>query len=89
MYALTVPKLADQLVPELLVKQFNTLPKQCRHIEHMHKWVSFSMILFLQYLQESLIEFPQTLQTHLYLKDKYFDKHVKARGKLFKRYFPL
>ena len=28
---------ADQLLPQLLMEQFHTLPKQCRHIEHMHE----------------------------------------------------
>ena len=29
----------DQLLPQLLMEQFDTLPKQCRHIEHMHEGV--------------------------------------------------
>ena len=32
---------ADQLLPQLLIKQFDTLPIQCRHIEHMHEGVWF------------------------------------------------
>ena len=32
---------ADQLLPQLLMKQFDTLPIQCRHIEHMHEGVWF------------------------------------------------
>ena len=31
---------ADQL-PQLLMKQFDTFPIQCRHIEHMHEGVWF------------------------------------------------
>ena len=31
-----VPSLADQLQPQLLMEQFDTIPIQCRHIEHMH-----------------------------------------------------
>ena len=27
---------ADQLLPQLLMEHFDTLPIQCRHIEHMH-----------------------------------------------------
>ena len=29
----------DQLLPQLLMKQFDTFPIQCRHIEHMHEGV--------------------------------------------------
>ena len=32
---------ANQLLPKLLVEQFDTLPSQCRHIEHMHEGVWF------------------------------------------------
>ena len=28
---------ADQLLPQLLMEQFDTLPIQYRHIEHMHE----------------------------------------------------
>ena len=31
-----VPSWANQLQPELLMEQFDTLPIQCKHIEHMH-----------------------------------------------------
>ena len=34
-----VPSWANQLLPQLLVKQFDTLPLQYRHIEHMHEGV--------------------------------------------------
>ena len=40
-YALTVPSWADQLLPQLLMEQFDTLPIQYRHIEHMHEGVWF------------------------------------------------
>ena len=40
-YAWMVPLWADQLLPELLMEQFDTLPLQCRHIEHMHEGVWF------------------------------------------------
>ena len=33
---------ADQLLPQLLIEQFDTLPIQCRHIEHMHEGVWFT-----------------------------------------------
>ena len=38
-YALIVPLWADQLLPQLLMKQFETLSIQCIHIEHMHEGV--------------------------------------------------
>ena len=40
-YALMVPSWADQLLPQLLMEKFDTLPIQCRHIEHMHEGVWF------------------------------------------------
>ena len=33
------PSWADQLLPQLLMEQFDTFPIQCRHIEHMHEGV--------------------------------------------------
>ena len=36
-----VPSWADQLLPQLLMEQFDTLPIQYRHIEHMHEGVWF------------------------------------------------
>ena len=36
-----VPSLADQLLLQLLMEQFDTLPIQCRRIEHMHEGVWF------------------------------------------------
>ena len=38
-YALIVLLWADQLLPRLLMKQFDTLLIRCRHIEHMHEGV--------------------------------------------------
>ena len=38
-YALIVPLWANPLLPQLLMKQFDTLSIQCRHIEHMHEGV--------------------------------------------------
>ena len=38
-YAWIVPLWADQLILQLLMEQFDTLPIQCRHIEHMHEGV--------------------------------------------------
>ena len=41
-YAWIVPLWADQLLLQLLMEQFDTLPIQCRHIEHMHEGVWFT-----------------------------------------------
>ena len=38
-YALIVPLWADQLLSQLLMKQFDTLSIQCRHIGYMHEGV--------------------------------------------------
>ena len=38
-YAWIVPLWADHLLLQLLMEQFDTLPIQCRHIEHMHEGV--------------------------------------------------
>ena len=35
-YAWIVPLWADQVLLQLLMEQFDTLPTQCRHIEHMN-----------------------------------------------------
>ena len=43
-----VPSWADQLLPQLLMEQFDTLPIQCRHIEHIHERVWFTKINFWQ-----------------------------------------
>ena len=43
-YAWIVPLWADQLLPQLLMEQIDTLPMQCRHIEHMHEgFYNFSL----------------------------------------------
>ena len=36
-FAWIVPLWAAQLLPQLLMEQFDTLRIQCRHIEHMHE----------------------------------------------------
>ena len=41
-YAWMVPSWADQLLPQLSMEQFDTLPIQYRHIEHMHEGVWFN-----------------------------------------------
>ena len=40
-YAIIGHTWADQLLPQLLMEQFDTFPIQCRHIEHMHEAVWF------------------------------------------------
>ena len=47
-YAIIVHTLADQLLPQLSMEQFDTLPIQCRHIEHMHEGFWFKKIFFWQ-----------------------------------------
>ena len=47
-YAIIGHTQADQLLPQLLMEQFDTFPIQCRHIEHMHEGVLFRKIIFLQ-----------------------------------------
>ena len=37
---------ANQLLPQLLMEQFETLPIQFKHIEHMHEGVLFRKIIF-------------------------------------------
>ena len=44
-YAWIVPLWADQLLLQLLMEQFDTLPIQCRHIEHMHEGGSYKHCL--------------------------------------------
>ena len=41
-----VPSLADQLLPQLLMEQFDMLPIQLRHIEHKHEGVWLEKIIF-------------------------------------------
>ena len=38
-YAIIGHTQVDQLLPQLLMEQFDTFPIQCRHIEHMHEGV--------------------------------------------------
>ena len=40
-YAIIGHTHADQLLPQLVMEQFDTFPIQCRHIEHMHEGVWF------------------------------------------------
>ena len=40
-YAIIVHTGANQLLQQLLMEQFDTVPIQCRHIEHMHEEVWF------------------------------------------------
>ena len=45
-YAWIVPSWADQLLPQLLIEQFGTLPTQCRHIKLMHEEFGSEKIFF-------------------------------------------
>ena len=45
-YAMNDSAYTDQLLPQLLIEQFDTLPSQCRHIEHMHEGVWFKKKFF-------------------------------------------
>ena len=49
-YALIVPLWANQLLPQLLMKLFDTLSIQCRHNEHMHEGV-YKFISFVELRQ--------------------------------------
>ena len=40
-YTFIVHTRVDQLLPQLLIERFDTLPIQCRHNEHMHEGVWF------------------------------------------------
>ena len=41
-----VPSWADQLLLQLMMEQFDTLPTQCRHIEYMHEKFGLEKIIF-------------------------------------------
>ena len=41
-----VPSWADQLLLQLSIEQFDTLPLQCRHIEHMNEEVWLKKKIF-------------------------------------------
>ena len=45
-YAIIGHTRADQLLPQLLMEQFDTLPIQCRHIEHCMKEFGSEKIIF-------------------------------------------
>ena len=45
-YAWIVPSWANQLLPQFLMEQFDTLPIQYRNIEHMHEGVWFGKNIF-------------------------------------------
>ena len=45
--AIIVHTRAEQLLPQLLMEQFDTFPIQCRHIEHMHEGFWFRKNNFL------------------------------------------
>ena len=41
-----MPSSPNQLQPQLLMEQFDTLPIQCRHLELMHDGVWFGKNIF-------------------------------------------
>ena len=43
-YAIIGHTWAHQLLPQLLMEQFDTFPIQCKHIEHMHEGVCFHVV---------------------------------------------
>ena len=45
-YAIIGHTRADQLLPQLLMEQFDTLPIQCKHTEHMHEEFGSEKIIF-------------------------------------------
>ena len=45
-YAIIVHTRADELLSQLLIGHFDTLPIQRRHIEHMHEGVWFGKNIF-------------------------------------------
>ena len=49
---------ADQLLPQLLIEQFDTLPSQYRHIEHMHEGVWLKKSFWHSDSNENLDNFP-------------------------------
>ena len=57
-----VPLWADQVLLQLLMEQFDTLPIQCRHIEHIHEgFIIFvctdSTEIFLSKLRSSCLNY--------------------------------
>ena len=46
-YAIIGHTRSNQLLPQLFIEQFDTIPIQCRHIEHMHEGVWFRKKYFL------------------------------------------
>ena len=45
-YAVIVHTRSNQLLPQLLMEQFDTLPIQCKLIEHMHEGILFKKKIF-------------------------------------------
>ena len=50
---------ADQLLSQILIERFDTLPTQCRHIEHMHEGVWF---------QKSIIDKMAAMSTLIFFR---------------------
>ena len=65
----TVHTRADQLLSQLLIEHFDTLPTQCRHIEHMHKGVwlkendSYENLAIIQHVLNRVYAFSMKVHT--------------------------
>ena len=59
-----VPSWADQLLLQLLMEQFDTLPIQCRHIEHMHEGVWFTKNNLMEQFETLPIQFKHIEHMH-------------------------
>ena len=71
------------------MEQFDTLPLQCRHIEHMHEGVWLRKNNFRQNDSCENVDFHQTLQTCSYMQDKYFRQKSKGLGPILLELFPF
>ena len=49
-----VPSWADQLLPQLMMEQFDMLPIQYRHIEYMHEGVWFEKFFLINDIYENI-----------------------------------
>ena len=61
-----VPSWADQLLPQLLMEQFDTLSIQCGHIEHMHEGVYNFCLHTLNICMKEFIIFVCTDSTEIF-----------------------
>ena len=57
-YAMIVHTRTDQLLQQLFMEQFDTLPSQCRHIEHIHEVILFKKKIDEMTAYENFDNFP-------------------------------